>query len=60
MKLYHGSNLTVKEPQLIKQTRGLDFGPGFYLTSRKEQAMRFSEIVVGRRKSGIVEVRQII
>lgn len=52
MLLYHGSNLTVEKPQLIAQTRGLDFGPGFYLTSRKEQAMRFSEIVVDRRGNG--------
>lgn len=56
MLLYHGSNLTVDKPQLIEQTRGLDFGAGFYLTSRKEQAERFSEIVVDRRKSGIATV----
>ncbi|MCL2280226.1 MAG: DUF3990 domain-containing protein [Oscillospiraceae bacterium] len=56
MLLYHGSNLTVQKPQLVRQTRGLDFGAGFYLTSRKEQAMRFSEIVVDRRRSGIATV----
>ncbi|MDR2546671.1 MAG: DUF3990 domain-containing protein [Lachnospiraceae bacterium] len=56
MLLYHGSNLTVEKPKLIKQTRGLDFGAGFYLTSREEQAMRFSEIVVDRRKSGVATV----
>jgi len=56
MLLYHGSNLEVELPQLIDQTRGLDFGAGFYLTSRKEQAVRFSEIVVARRKSGAATV----
>ena len=56
MLLYHGSNLAVEKPQLIEQTRGLDFGAGFYLTSREEQAVRFSEIVVDRRKSGIATV----
>ncbi|MDR2599874.1 MAG: DUF3990 domain-containing protein [Oscillospiraceae bacterium] len=56
MLLYHGSNLIVDKPKLIEQTRGLDFGVGFYLTSRKEQAVRFSEIVVDRRKSGIATV----
>jgi hypothetical protein len=56
MLLYHGSNLAVEKPQLIEQTRGLDFGAGFYLTSREEQAMRFSEIVVDRRKSGVSTV----
>ena len=52
MILYHGSNLAVEKPRLVKQTRGLDFGAGFYLTTREEQAMRFSEIVADRRKSG--------
>lgn len=52
MLLYHGSNVVVDEPRLLKQTRGLDFGTGFYLTTSKEQAERFSEIVVARRKAG--------
>jgi len=52
MFLYHGSNVAVTKPQLIKQTRGLDFGSGFYLTTNEEQAARFSEIVVKRSKTG--------
>ena len=56
MLLYHGSNLTVKEPRLIRQTRGLDFGTGFYLTTSEKQAIRFSEIVINRRKNGIASV----
>lgn len=54
--LYHGSNLAVDEPRLIGQTRGLDFGAGFYLTTNEAQAARFSEIVINRRKSGIATV----
>ena len=53
MLLYHGSNIAVEEPRLIEQTRGLDFGAGFYLTTNEVQAVRFSEIIVNRRKSGI-------
>lgn len=52
MLLYHGSNLAVEEPRLLTQTRGLDFGAGFYLTSSEEQAAQFSSIVVNRRKTG--------
>lgn len=52
MQLYHGSNVAVKSPRLISQTRGLDFGAGFYLTTNETQAVHFSEIVVKRRKSG--------
>ncbi|MDR0936121.1 MAG: DUF3990 domain-containing protein [Oscillospiraceae bacterium] len=52
MLLFHGSNTIVKTPQLIEQTRGLDFGSGFYLTTSEDQARRFSEIIVNRRKNG--------
>jgi hypothetical protein len=40
----------------MEQTRGLDFGAGFYLTTSETQAVRFSEIVTSRRKSGIATV----
>ena len=52
MFLYHGSNIIVDKPLLVGQTRGLDFGPGFYLTTNEEQAVRFSEIVFKRKKTG--------
>ena len=52
MLLYHGSNTAVEKPQLIKQTRGLDFGAGFYLTTSETQAARFSQAVTARRKRG--------
>ena len=38
MILYHGSNIEVREPQLLKTQRNLDFGKGFYTTSDFEQA----------------------
>jgi hypothetical protein len=56
MLLYHGSDTVVREPRLITQTRGLDFGGGFYLTTSETQAARFSEIVAKRRKSGVAVV----
>jgi len=52
MLVYHGSNSIVNKPRLVEQTRGLDFGPGFYLTTSKEQAARFSRIVFKRKDSG--------
>jgi len=56
MKLFHGSNMEVAKPRLIEQARGLDFGTGFYLTTSEEQANRFSNIVVARRKIGAATV----
>ena len=43
MILYHGSNVVVSEPKLIKQNRFLDFGFGFYTTTNKKQAVSFAE-----------------
>ena len=56
MLLYHGSSVAVEQPKLLGQTRGLDFGAGFYTTSSESQATRFAEIVVKRRKGGIATV----
>ncbi|MDR0881131.1 MAG: DUF3990 domain-containing protein [Candidatus Adiutrix sp.] len=56
MLLFHGSNQEVAAPQLIDQTRGLDFGVGFYLTTSEKQAKRFAEIIVNRRKKGLATV----
>ena len=38
MKLYHGSNQIIREPNLLKGRKFLDFGSGFYLSDEKSQA----------------------
>jgi len=65
VKLYHGSNQIVEKPQLLTSVRGLDFGKGFYTTSNYDQAARFTENVVKRKKSGnrtvsIYEINEIM
>lgn len=52
MILYHGSNLEVKNPQIIKSRRLLDFGAGFYLTSEYEQAKKWAIRTTDRRIEG--------
>jgi hypothetical protein len=52
MILYHGSNVVVDKPRLIRQNRFLDFGYGFYTTTNREQAENFAKKVVSRNKSG--------
>ena len=49
MILYHGSNVEVKEPMLLKVQRELDFGKGFYTTSDMEQAARWAWRTAKRR-----------
>ncbi|MCR5755648.1 MAG: DUF3990 domain-containing protein [Acetatifactor sp.] len=43
MIVYHGSNVEVRQPQLLKIQRELDFGKGFYTTSDLEQAKSWAQ-----------------
>lgn len=52
MKLYHGSNLEIKNPQILESDRKLDFGTGFYLTSSYEQAEKWAILTAKRRGEG--------
>ena len=50
MILYHGSNVEVIKPIIIKSEKGRDFGFAFYVTPIKEQAERLA-----RRKKRITK-----
>ena len=52
MILYHGSNIIVDSPKLLKVQRSLDFGRGFYTTSDFEQAKKWAERSTRIRKDG--------
>ena len=49
MTVYHGSSMTVKNPDVLHSYRSLDFGKGFYVTTVEEQAVRWA-----RRKSDLL------
>lgn len=51
--LYHGSNIEVREPKIIKSKRLLDFGTGFYLTSDYAQAEKWAIRTTNRREEGV-------
>ncbi|GHT80406.1 hypothetical protein FACS1894104_5880 [Actinomycetota bacterium] len=42
MKLYHGSYVAIDKPRVDINTRGLDFGDGFYLSDSFEQGKSFA------------------
>jgi len=52
MILYHGSNIEVREPRLLKIQRELDFGKGFYTTSDPGQASNWAQRTAKRRGAG--------
>lgn len=51
MILYHGSDIEVKNPKIIKSEKGRDFGCAFYLTPIKEQAERMAKRKQRMKKS---------
>lgn len=44
MKLYHGSTVAVRTPNVTRGRRNTDFGKGFYTTTSFEQAARWARI----------------
>ncbi len=46
MLLYHGSYTAIKDIDLSKCRKGLDFGQGFYLTSSYQQAVNYIPLAV--------------
>lgn len=58
MKIYHGSNVVVDKPKIIKSNRALDFGIAFYMTSDYEQADKWARLTTNRRKSGVATISE--
>jgi hypothetical protein len=50
MILYHGSIVAVQTPEIRKSDRFLDFGAGFYTTTNRTQAVRWTRVVAGYHK----------
>ena len=56
MILYHGSNVAVSEPRLLKAQRALDFGRGFYTTTDLGQASTWAKRTARIRNTGTGKV----
>lgn len=56
MIFYHGSDVIVKNPDILHSYHHLDFGVGFYVTSVKEQAERWAKrkAILNGKKKGFV------
>ena len=52
MILYHGSNVEVAEPKIVRAMRTLDFGLGFYTTANRKQAVNFALRITPKRGIG--------
>lgn len=54
MRLYHASTVVIEKPDVLHSRDKLDFGRGFYLTSMREQAIRYAERFTLRGKEAFV------
>ena len=52
MLVYHGSNVEVRKPNILKSRKKTDYGRGFYTTTQKEQAEHWTSIKMDRAKTG--------
>ncbi|MDR1517134.1 MAG: DUF3990 domain-containing protein [Dysgonamonadaceae bacterium] len=52
MQLHHGSNQIIRQPDLLKGWRFLDFGSGFYLSDDKKQVENRAKSAVKFFKEG--------
>lgn len=56
MKLYHSSNVEVRNVDTLHSRDFLDFGKGFYLTTILEQAVKYAERFSRRRQEAWLNV----
>jgi len=56
MKLYHGSLQVVETPKILRPSRTLDYGEGFYTTTSYEQAERWVARKIKEGNIGYVNV----
>lgn len=61
MRLYHGSTVVVKRPNIQKGRKATDFGRGFYTTTNFEQAKKWALLKKNREQSdrAIVSVYEV-
>ncbi|MDE6295800.1 MAG: DUF3990 domain-containing protein [Muribaculaceae bacterium] len=60
MILYHSSYIGVANPDVTFSRDFLDFGKGFYLTSIYEQAEKYAQRFIRRRKTAWISTFEFI
>jgi len=56
MKVFHGTNIIIEQPQIINRFKTLDFGEGFYTTENENQARDFAVKVCQRRNTTLYPI----
>ncbi|MCD8297722.1 MAG: DUF3990 domain-containing protein [Prevotella sp.] len=59
MEVFHTSNGRVEYPDIYHSRKELDFGPGFYLTTLREQAERYSVRFFKRQEKAWLNIYEL-
>lgn len=59
MRIYHASNIVVSNPDTIHSRDYLDFGRGFYVTTIREQAVRYAQRFLRRGQNAWMNVYEL-
>lgn len=50
MEVYHASTQEIQHPDILHSRKFLDFGPGFYVTTLRQQAINYAERFKRRKR----------
>ena len=56
MEVFHASPIEVSKPDILHSRKFLDFGPGFYLTTMRNQAMNYASRFTRRGKEAWLNI----
>ena len=59
MEVYHASIVVVEHPDTAHSRAYLDFGPGFYITTLKEQAVKYGARFTNRGKEAFLNTYEL-
>lgn len=59
MEVYHASTVVVESPDTTHSRAFLDFGPGFYVTTLQEQAVKYGARFTNRGKEAILNIYEL-
>lgn len=59
MEVYHASTIVVASPDITHSRAYLDFGPGFYLTTLQDQAVKYGARFTHRGKEAYLNIYEL-
>lgn len=59
MEVYHASMVRVERPDVYHSRKFLDFGQGFYVTTLKDQAVKYAQRFIRRGKEAWLNIYEL-